>query len=74
MMQEIFCYAALYLVEAFIAGVYLDYLFDSKRKLWLHIFCYALAYGLLFAISQFHMTVLNAISFTVVNFVHPRQI
>lgn len=68
MMQEIYCYAALYLVEAFIAGVYLEYLFDRKRKLWLHILCYVLAYGLLFAISQFHMTELNAISFTVVNF------
>lgn len=69
MMQETITYAALYLVEAFIAGVYLEYLFDRKRKLWQHLGVYALAYGLLFAVSQLRMTVLNTISFTVVNFV-----
>ena len=35
MMQEILAYAAVYVAEALITGVYLDYLFDKKRKLWL---------------------------------------
>ena len=40
MMQEMFAYAAVYVAEALITGVYLDYLFDKKRKLWLHLLLY----------------------------------
>lgn len=67
-MQETITYALLYVVEAFIAGVYLDYLFESKRKLWQRVLSYAICYGLLFAVSLLNSTVLNAVCFTAVNF------
>ncbi len=67
-MQETITFALLYLVEAFIAGVYLEYLFDRKRKLWMQIVSFALAYGLLFGISRLDLTMLNAICFTVINY------
>lgn len=67
-MQETIAYVALYVVEALITGVYLDYLFDRKRRLWLHILSFALAYGMLFGISRFNVPTLNAIGFTLLNF------
>ncbi len=67
-MQEMIAFAALYVVEAMIASVYLDYLFDRKRRMWLHILSYSVAYGILFGISMLNMTTLNAISFTLLNF------
>lgn len=68
MMPETISFAVLYFVEACIACVYLDYLFDRKRKVWLYILSFALGYGALFGISQFDLTALNAIGFTLVNF------
>ncbi len=68
MMQEMIAFAALYVVEAIIAGVYLDYLFDRKRKIWLHILSFGVVYVILFGISRLNMTTLNAISFTLLNF------
>ena len=68
-MWEIITFALVYMVEAFITGIYLNYLFERKRKLWQRIGSFALAYGLLFAISRLDRTVLNALSFTAVNFV-----
>lgn len=50
-MQEIIAYAAVYVAEASITGVYLDYLFDKKRKRCLHLLSFALTYGILFGIS-----------------------
>lgn len=67
-MQELIAFAALYLVEAFIASVYLEYLFDRKRKLWLYILTFAVGYGVLFVFSRFGSAIINAISFAVVNF------
>lgn len=67
-MRELIAFAALYVVEAFIAGVYLEYLFDRKRKLWLYILTFALAYGALFGLSLFDSTIVNAISFAAINF------
>lgn len=67
-MRELIAFAALYVVEAFIAGVYLEYLFDRKRKIWLYILTFALGYGALFGFSQFDSTIVNAISFAAINF------
>ena len=67
-MRELIAFASLYVVETFIAGVYLEYLFDRKRKLWLYIITFALGYGALFGFSQFNSTVVNAISFATINF------
>ena len=67
-MQELIAFAALYVAEAFIAGVYLEYLFDRKRRLWLHILSFALGYGVLFGCSQFNSTIVNAASFAIINF------
>lgn len=68
MMQEILAYAAVYVAEALITGVYLDYLFDKKRKLWLHLLSFALTYGILFGLSMWNIPILNAICFILVNF------
>lgn len=68
MMPEAISLAVLHLVEACIACVYLDYLFERKRKLWLYIISYALGYSILFAVSRLELTAVNAISFTAVNF------
>lgn len=67
-MRELIAFAAPYVVEAFIAGVYLEYLFDRKRRLWVHILGFALAYGVLLCISRFNIPTLNAICFTLTNF------
>lgn len=68
MMQERICFAALFIVEGMIAWVYLDHLFARKRKLWFHIASFALAYILLFGISQFDNIALNSVSFALTNF------
>lgn len=67
-MQEIIAYAAVYVAEASITGVYLDYLFDKKRKRCLHLLSFALTYGILFGISMWNIPILNAVCFTLVNF------
>lgn len=69
MMQEIIAFAALYVVEAIIADVYLDYLFARKRKIWLHVLSFCVVYAILFGISRLNMTTLNAISFSLLNFI-----
>ena len=67
-MPEAISLAVLYLVEACIACVYLDYLFERKRKLWIYIIGFALGYGALFGLSLIDLIVLDAIGFTLINF------
>ena len=66
-MPEVLSRAVLYLVEACIACVYLDYLFERKRKLWIYITGFALGYGILFGLSMLDMIVLDAVGFTLIN-------
>lgn len=67
-MPEAISTAVLSLVEACIACVYLDYLFERKRKLWLYIISFALGYGILFGLSWLDRIVPDAIGFTLINF------
>lgn len=66
-MYEIIAFAVLYVIEAIVAVLYLDYLYERKRNNWKLFLSFALAYCALFGISRFKMTTLNAISFTVIN-------
>lgn len=66
-MYEMIAFAVLYVVEAIVAVLYLEYLYERKRKNWKHLLSFVLAYSALFGISRFNMTTLNAISFTVIN-------
>ena len=66
-MVETIFYAAIMAVEAVIAWIYCERLFDRNRKPWALILAYALAYTILFFISLGGNTTLNAVSFGVIN-------
>lgn len=66
-MAETICYAATMAAEAVIAWIYCERLFERKRKLWVQISAYALAYAALFFISLFGNTTVNSVSFGVIN-------
>ena len=67
-MPEAISLAVLSLVEACIACVYLDYLFERKRKMWIYIISFTLGYGALFSLSWLDRIVLDAVGFTLINF------
>lgn len=67
MMKEWIAYGAVYLVEAVIAWLYLEYLFDRKRKRWLCGLSFLAGYIALLLLSRLDSSLLNALSFTLVN-------
>lgn len=68
MIETIF-YGAVMAVEAVIAWIYCERLFDRKRKLWSLILAYAVAYALHFFVSLAGNTTINCICFCLFNFV-----
>lgn len=66
-MYEMIAFAVLYMVEAIVFVLYFESLYKRKRKNWKYILSIALAYSVLFGISRFNMTTINATSFTVIN-------
>ncbi len=67
MMEEIICYAVLYLVEALIAWLYFDYLFERKHNVGFTISMFAVGYIFCFFIYEIDRTWVNMISCFIVN-------
>lgn len=68
MISENICFAALFVVEALIAWLYLEYLFNKKKSIFFLIFSFSIGYLILFAISLLDNTTLNAVFFGFVNY------
>ena len=68
-MVETIFYGAIMAVEAMIAWIYCERLFDRKRKLWALILAYAVTYTLHFFVSLAGNTTINCICFCLFNFV-----
>ena len=69
MMEEIICYAVLYLVEALIAWLYFEYLFERKYNVYITLSMFFCGYVLCFLIYEFNITWANTISFFVINLI-----
>ena len=69
MMEEIICYAILYLVEAVIAWLYFEYLFERKHNVYVTLSMFLGGYVLCFLIYEFNITWANTISFFVINLI-----
>ena len=68
MISETICYAALFVAEALTAWIYLDYLFRQKKSSFFLICSFFSGYTILFGISEFDNTTLNAFFFCIVNY------
>lgn len=66
MVETIFM-GAIMAVEAMIAWLYCERLFDSKRRFWELLLAYILAYGILFLITLAGNTTINSVSFSLAN-------
>lgn len=69
MMEEIICYAVLHMVEALIAWLYFDYLFERKHNLYFTISMFAVGYIFCFFIYEIDRTWVNIISCFIVNLI-----
>lgn len=69
MIVENVSYAIVYIAEAFIAWLYYEYLFARKRDLHIILALFVISYSSLFGIYQLGITVLNTVSFFVVNYI-----
>lgn len=68
-MAKNICFALLFLGEALIAWLYLEHLFERKKKIGMISVLFAIGYSILFAASLADNTTLNVLSFCVVNFI-----
>lgn len=68
MISENICFAALFVIEALTAWLYLEYLFNKKKSTFFLIFSFSMGYSILFAISLLDNTTLNAVFFCFVNY------
>lgn len=66
-MAEKICFAVLYLVEAFIAWIYYEHLFERRKSLPFILISFAAGYALLFGVYWLDITIANTISFCTVN-------
>ena len=69
MIGEKLCYAAVFMSEALTAWLYLDFLFNRKKKAGVLISTFALGYGLLFLISGLKNSTINAAACCIVNYI-----
>lgn len=67
MIETIF-YASVMVVEAMIAWLYCESLFDKKRRLWALILAYMVTYGAHFLVTLGGNTTVNCINFCLINF------
>lgn len=67
MMGQTICYAALFAAEGATAWLYLEYLFSRKQNRW-HAVSFVMGYAVLFAVSFWDNTTVNAVAFSVVNY------
>lgn len=68
MIGEKVCFAALYILESLIALLYLDYLFSKRKSVPLLLFSFFVGYSILFVFSLLSNTTINAIAFSIINF------
>lgn len=69
MIGEKLCYAAVFMSEALTVWLYLDFLFNRKKKTGVLISTFALGYGLLFLISGLKNSTINAAACCIVNYI-----
>lgn len=68
MMGEKICFVALYVIEALIAWLYLEYLFSKRKTVSFQLLSFFIGYTVLFVFSFLNNTTINAISFSIINF------
>lgn len=68
MIGEKICFAVLYAIEALIAWLYLEYLFNKRKSIRFLLFSFFIGYAVLFLSSLLNNTTINGISFCIVNF------
>lgn len=68
MMGEKLSFAALYVLEALIAWLYLEYLFSKRKTVSYQLFSFFIGYTVLFGFSFLNDTTVNAVSFSMINF------
>ena len=73
MMGERICFAALYVIELLIARLYFEYLFNKRKTVPFQLLSFFGGYTILFVFSFLSNTTINAISFSIVNFVLIKQ-
>ena len=73
MMGEKLCFAVLYVVELLIAWLYLEYLFSKRKTVSFQLLSFFIGYAVLFGFSFLNNTTINAISFSIVNFLLIQQ-
>jgi len=69
MIAEKTCYAIVYFAEAFIAWLYYEYLFARKQNLNIIYILFLIGYATLFGVYHLEITVLNTVSFFIINFI-----
>lgn len=73
MIGEKICFAVLYAIEALIAWLYLEYLFNRRKSIRLLLFSFFIGYAVLFLCSLLDNTTINGIFFCIVNFLLIKQ-
>lgn len=73
MIGEKICFAALYVIEALIAWLYLEYLFNSRKTVSFQLLSFFIGYTFLFGFSFLNNTTINAVSFSTINFLLIKQ-
>lgn len=68
MIGEKIIFAALFAAEALIAWLYLEYLFNTRKSAFFLTCSFCAGYAILFAVSSFENSTVNAVAFCVVNF------
>lgn len=68
MMGEKLSFAALFVLEALIAWLYLEYLFSKRKTVSYQLFSFFIGYTVLFGFSFLNDTTVNAVSFSIINF------
>ena len=68
MISEKIIFAVLFVAEALIAWLYLEYLFTKRKSAFFLTGSFCIGYAVLFAVSLFENTTVNAVAFCAVNF------
>lgn len=67
MIGEKICFAVVFIVEAMIACLYLEYILSRKKSLGCLVVSFGIGYSTLFALSFLDSTTINAIAFCIIN-------
>lgn len=69
MIKETVCFAVVFAAEALIAWLYFEYLFNRKHQITGFSTSYVFGYVILFVVSRLDNTSVNALAFSVINYV-----